>query len=181
MVETLYEPRKERRIMNFWNKIATIQEGLRRFCTKRACDSEKAEEIFVYACDQCLRLYQDRDCLELKKLLFTVAKRRLIELSKRSRRLHRELPSLALDNMADLSSPPSRSIEIRELAIRVNAGLDQLPTRCRIIIRRRFFANQPLEQIAAELGVPVGTVKSRFARGKQRLQLILGEFWQNNN
>ena len=48
-------------------------------------------------------------------------------------------------------------------------ALRALPEQQRHVIALHYFADLPVEEIAAELGVPSGTVKSRLSRGRHAL------------
>jgi RNA polymerase sigma-70 factor (ECF subfamily) len=48
-------------------------------------------------------------------------------------------------------------------------ALRDLPEQQRLVIALHYLADLPVEQIAAELGVPSGTVKSRLSRGREAL------------
>ncbi|MFE9247990.1 RNA polymerase sigma factor [Streptomyces sp. NPDC007088] len=58
------------------------------------------------------------------------------------------------------SSPGSE--DERVLAITVTQGLDELPPAQRQLLTLRYYADLTVQDIAAELGVPEGTVKSRL-------------------
>ncbi|MFD3657162.1 RNA polymerase sigma factor [Streptomyces sp. NPDC058620] len=63
--------------------------------------------------------------------------------------------------------------EARLLALTVAEGLDELPAAQRQALVLRFYADLSVPQIAAELGIPEGTVKSRLhtAAGAMRERL----------
>lgn len=54
------------------------------------------------------------------------------------------------------------------------AALRRLPADQRLAIVLHHLAGVPIEQIAAETGVPVGTVKTRLSRGRRSLLALLG-------
>ena len=56
----------------------------------------------------------------------------------------------------------------------VSGALSQLPEEYRTAIVLRHVADLDYEEIAAIQGVPVGTVRSRLARGRAQLAEILG-------
>jgi RNA polymerase sigma-70 factor (ECF subfamily) len=56
----------------------------------------------------------------------------------------------------------------------VSAALSQLPEEYRTAIVLRHVADLDYEEIAAIQGVPIGTVRSRLARGRAQLAEILG-------
>ncbi|NLG64307.1 MAG: sigma-70 family RNA polymerase sigma factor [Actinobacteria bacterium] len=57
----------------------------------------------------------------------------------------------------------------------LRAALAGLPAELREAVALRFFADLPLDQIAAAQGVPVGTVKSRLHNATARLRSALVE------
>ena len=57
----------------------------------------------------------------------------------------------------------------------LEAALERLPHQERMVIELAYFADRSQAQIAAALGVPLGTVKSWTRRGLNRLATLLGE------
>ena len=70
--------------------------------------------------------------------------------------------------------PEARSIQ-RQAVARLAALERALPERQREIFRLRFYAELELEEIAAALGVHVGTVKTQLHRAVHRLREQLGD------
>lgn len=62
----------------------------------------------------------------------------------------------------------------RETALEVEAALAALPHDQRVAIMLVDVHGMPVEDVAAVLGIPSGTVKSRCSRGRARLALSLG-------
>jgi RNA polymerase sigma-70 factor (ECF subfamily) len=56
----------------------------------------------------------------------------------------------------------------------IDAALDELPEEFRAAVVLRDVADLDYAEIAEALGVPVGTVKSRIARGRNQLSALLG-------
>jgi len=59
--------------------------------------------------------------------------------------------------------------------VRLRAALKDLPADQIQVVELSFFADKPHSQIAAELDIPLGTVKSRLRLAMARLKRILGE------
>ena len=55
------------------------------------------------------------------------------------------------------------------------SAIGQLPQDQARVIREAFFSDKPHSEIAAELGLPLGTVKSRLRLAMARLRGLLGE------
>ncbi len=66
---------------------------------------------------------------------------------------------------------PHRNVEDRNL---LEPALRELPVTQRAVIVLRFFEDLSEEQIARVLDIPVGTVKSRCARGLAQLRASIG-------
>ena len=84
-------------------------------------------------------------------------------------------PGLALQELDDdtlLPAPeraPGQAIAIGEM----DAALARLPLGQREVILLVALEQMPYEQVAATLGIPVGTVMSRLSRGRDRLRELL--------
>ncbi len=62
----------------------------------------------------------------------------------------------------------------RETSLAIRDALNQLPVEQRAAIVLLDIQGYPVAEVAAILGIPEGTVKSRCARGRARLAMILG-------
>ena len=65
---------------------------------------------------------------------------------------------------------PDRSAETSEDARRVRQAVADLPEEHRLVVELRFFAGATLDEIAAALGCPLGTVKSRLHHALEKLR-----------
>lgn len=65
---------------------------------------------------------------------------------------------------------PDRSAEASEDAQRVRRAVASLPEEHRLVVELRFFAGATLDEIAAALGCPLGTVKSRLHHALEKLR-----------
>jgi RNA polymerase sigma-70 factor (ECF subfamily) len=95
---------------------------------------------------------------------------------------HRFLKGRRQQNAAMLSAPdvlshvpcaahsPDRSAEASEDAQRVRQAVASLPEEHRLVVELRFFAGAALDEIAAVLGCPLGTVKSRLHHALEKLR-----------
>lgn len=80
-----------------------------------------------------------------------------------------------LDPPARVLGPAERAQEL-EFADRVRFAVADLPDEFRYAVLLRDMQGLAYEEIAATLGIPVGTVRSRLHRGRQLLQAALAEF-----
>ena len=112
------------------------------------------------------RSIRDRDVLGM--WLYGVARRVAVRAQVDARRRH----SRERTNVEEIDVPDHRndSVESHEIRAIVDSELDRLPRRYRAAVILCDLEGQTHEQAAAELGCPVGTVKSRLSRGRDRLR-----------
>jgi RNA polymerase sigma-70 factor (ECF subfamily) len=64
---------------------------------------------------------------------------------------------------------------IGEQEARIRVAMAQLPTEQADVIRKAFFEDKVHAEIEKELGIPLGTVKSRLRLAMNRLRAALGD------
>jgi RNA polymerase sigma-70 factor (ECF subfamily) len=74
------------------------------------------------------------------------------------------------------SSDPSSNLERVEREAMVQQALDRLAPDHRVVIVMKEFDGMHYEEIAATLGVPIGTVRSRLHRARSELKELLSGF-----
>lgn len=133
--------------------------------TLAAADRAEAEEVVQEAFVQLIprwgtvASYDDPEAWVRK-----VAFRRLA-----NRRRTRRIAERALGRLQRAASTPGPSADRVDLM----RALARLSMRQRQVLVMHHLLDMPLEQVAAELGVPLGTVKSRLARGRSTLAPLL--------
>jgi RNA polymerase sigma-70 factor (ECF subfamily) len=75
---------------------------------------------------------------------------------------------------AEVETPDDITVS-KEFVARIGVGMERLGAKHREILILRNVKNQSYEEIAAILGISVGTVKSRIARARESLRAKLGE------
>jgi len=76
----------------------------------------------------------------------------------------------AVDEGCGAACAPDSLAEAAEDARRVRQAVAGLPEEHRLVVELRFFAGATLDEIAAALGCPLGTVKSRLHNGLEKLR-----------
>jgi RNA polymerase sigma-70 factor (ECF subfamily) len=77
------------------------------------------------------------------------------------------------DRHADPGPPTDRGVEDADRARAVAAALGQLPDDYRAPLVLLHMEGRKVSEIAYALGLPEGTVKTRLARGRERMRQIL--------
>jgi RNA polymerase sigma-70 factor (ECF subfamily) len=91
------------------------------------------------------------------------------------RRRRRPADALPDDPERVLPASPAADEVSSGLSDEIQAALAALPEEFRVPVVLCDVADQSYEQIAAALGVPVGTVRSRLHRGRRLLRTMLTE------
>jgi RNA polymerase sigma-70 factor (ECF subfamily) len=103
--------------------------------------------------------------------LFTIARNLRIDTIRRERR-----PELSPEDFTPEGEPMADDgLALADDEARLRAALKDLPADQIQVVELSFFADKPHSQIAAELGIPLGTVKSRLRLAMARLKRVLGE------
>lgn len=116
--------------------------------------------------------YFDPDKAGASTWVFTIARNQRIDRLRRSR-------SRTADHLLDPSDEPERPPSGEDVTIvaereeGVRKALASLPSEQATIVRLSFFAEKPHAEIARELGIPLGTVKSRVRLALNRLRTLL--------
>jgi RNA polymerase sigma factor (sigma-70 family) len=141
-----------------------------RILGERGLSEEATQQTFLKAWRSARSVDTRR---ELGPWLATIARRVSIDIYRRE--THRR--AKALDAVpADDPALVSPAVAIEETCDRweVRRAVSLLPGAERDVVRAQHFEGLTHEQIAARLGIPVGTVKSRSFRAHRRLASDLG-------
>ncbi len=105
------------------------------------------------------------------------------ELRKRPRKLETVSLDKTIDEdeeqvreFPDLAQGPDELVLNNELAGFIRRAMDQLPEQFRVVIVLRELQGLSYEEIAETLNCELGTVKSRIARARARLQIMLKNY-----
>jgi RNA polymerase sigma factor (sigma-70 family) len=141
---------------------------------ERGLSEEATQQTFVKAWRAAASVDPAR---ELGPWLATIAKRVALDISRReTRRSARPLEVVPADDPALVS--PALAIEDACDAWEVRRAVSLLPDDERDVVRAQHFEGLTHKQIAARLGISMGTVKSRSYRAHRRLASALGHLRQ---
>ena len=142
-----------------------------RWLTRNDAD---AEDVVQDACVRAIRFFSSLRDDNARAWLFTIVRNAWYSRVSRKANVaggtrlndgQDERPDNALD-------PEERLLQQHTIAL-VRAALEQLPVDFREVIVLREIEGLSYKEIAEVAGVPVGTVMSRLARARERLQTIL--------
>ena len=134
------------------------------------------QETFIRAYTS-IRSFQSR--ASLNTWLFRIATNLCIDQSRKAK-THAKTVSLSMENededsdaqrdIPDASFDPQRLLMNKELGGRLEAGLRELPEKLRTVVLLYDMEGLPYEEIAAIVGCPLGTVKSRLFNARAALR-----------
>ena len=133
-----------------------------------------AEDVVQDACVRALRFFGSRRDGDARAWLFTIVRNTWYS---RVRRRGRAPDGTALDDASgeplDVSLDPEALLLQQQAVVRVRTALEQLPSEFREVIVLREIEGLSYKEIAGVMQVPIGTVMSRLARGRDRLASAL--------
>jgi RNA polymerase sigma-70 factor, ECF subfamily len=148
--------------------------ALWRYVVRLTGDRNRADDVVQ---ETLLRAWQHPEIAEdprrsPRAWLFTVARNLVID-EQRSPRVRRAAGSIDAAGAAERPSPDEVDAALDRLLL--GDALAQLSTEHRAVIRRAYYLRWSTAQIAADLGIPEGTVKSRLHYAVRALRLTLQE------
>ncbi len=156
--------------MSFNNAIAEQTPRLRRYARALTRDPVAADDLVQDCLERALlkkRLF--RPDSDLRAWLFTIMHNVHIDARRRAK-----MSTVSLDEMNDpIATPPAQepALRIRDLAV----ALERLPDEQRQVVLLVGLEGMSYKAVAEILAMPVGTVMSRLARGRDRLRALMDE------
>jgi RNA polymerase sigma-70 factor (ECF subfamily) len=141
-----------------------------RWLTRNDAD---AEDVVQDACVRAMRFFSSLRDEDPRPWLFAIVRNTWY--SRVSRRASTEATPLVIahhDEADDALDPEERLLQQHAVAV-VRTALEQLPVDFREVLVLREFEGLTYKEIAAIVGVPLGTVMSRLARARDRLMAVL--------
>ncbi|HET7888789.1 MAG TPA: sigma-70 family RNA polymerase sigma factor [Bradyrhizobium sp.] len=149
---------------------------IKGFMQKLGCSGDEAEEIAQNTLVSVWRKASQFDSSSsgAAAWIFTIARNQRIDLLRRKAR-----GGLSGDDLLSETPDPADSPELLlsrvEDSVRVKTAVGRLSAEQSRVIRLSFIEERPHAEIANQLGIPLGTVKSRIRLAMNRLREILDE------
>lgn len=143
-------------------------------------DPAQAEEITQ---DAFLKVWQHAATYRVDEgkvavWLARIVRNRAIDLFRRQR-VRAEGNSVSWELVAETPHPDGQSVErdvdLRQQQANIRAAMAQIPAEQRDALALAYFQGYTQEEIAARLGQPLGTVKTRIRLAMQKLRSLLEE------
>ena len=128
---------------------------------------ETAQDVFMIVLDKVHKVF---DPERFPSWLFGVT-RRVIARNRRRVWMRRWAPG-GLPELADEGCDPERSAVVSDLGRKVQEALEELPARQREVLVLCDLEERSASEVAALLGIPTGTVKSRLRLARRKLRAV---------
>lgn len=153
------------------DQLGELLPRLRRFARVITRNVQDADDLVQTAVEKALaRAAQWRPESRLDSWMFGIMKNAWIdEIRARRRRERVHAPPEAGEAVGDASA------HARDIALSVQAAMERLPEEQRLAVALVLVEGQSYKDAAELLGIPIGTLMSRLARGRAALQDMLGE------
>jgi RNA polymerase sigma-70 factor (ECF subfamily) len=171
LVERIAQRRDRQAFVELFDHFAP---RLKAFMLRGGADPETAEEItqeaLVTVWNKAGQF--DRSRAALSTWIFTIARNKRIDMLRRQIRPEidpEDYPAAAPE------IEPDDAVAQRQAAVDLRGSIAQLPAEQRLVLQLAFFEDRSHSDIAAELDLPLGTVKSRIRLALSRLRNLLGD------
>jgi RNA polymerase sigma-70 factor (ECF subfamily) len=148
-----------------------VKAYLLRLGLESAQAEEVAQEVMVAVWRKAPSF--DRAQASAATWIFRIARNRRIDLFRRDQRAQLDANDPAFHPAAEAT--PAEVAEAAERENQVRRAMAELPPDQRDLVRRAFYEDQSHSEIAADTGVPLGTVKSRLRLAFAKLRLRLAD------
>ncbi len=150
---------------------------IKGFLIKTGCNADDAEEI---AQSTMVAVWTkagqfDPSTAGAAAWIFTIARNQRIDAVRKAARDSRLSREVGRDEEADPTLAADQIVSRVEDATRVAAAIERLSAEQSTVIRLSFVEERPHSEIAAVLGLPLGTVKSRIRLAMNRLRDLLDD------
>lgn len=146
---------------------------LKSYLMRLGTEDSAAEEVVQEAMVMVWRKAEsfDRHQATASTWVFTIARNKRIDRLRRERRPELDPNDPAL--VPDPVEPADRALQSRQSRERVLQAIEKLPAEQSELIRMAYFDEKSHAEIAAEMALPLGTVKSRIrlALGRMRREV----------
>ncbi|HEX2826603.1 MAG TPA: RNA polymerase sigma factor [Burkholderiales bacterium] len=153
----------------FSARVHELIPRLRRYARALTGERSAADDLVQDTLERAWnKLHLWRDGSDLRAWLFTIMHNVHVN-QVRSRMAAATVP---LDEAAEAPVRPTQTdmLEVRD----IDAALQQLSLEQRQVLLLVAVERMSYEETARTLGIPIGTVMSRLARGRDRLRVVLG-------
>jgi RNA polymerase sigma factor (sigma-70 family) len=148
-----------------------VKAYLRRLGAEDAVAEDLTQDVMLAIWRRAQQF--DRTRAALSTWVYTIARNKRIDALRRERRPDFDPEDPMLVGEAEMAPRGDHFAEAEQARRRVMQAVDQLPKEQAQLLRIFYFEEKPHSAIADELGLPLGTVKSRLRLALGKLRVLL--------
>ena len=154
---------------SFHDQLVALLPRLRRFARNLARNPHDADDVVQIAVERALLKWEQwRSDTRLDSWMFKIVRNAWIdELRARGRRAQSFLAAEAGEQVGEAS------LERESQLMSVQSAMARLPQEQRLAVSLVLVEGLPYKEAAEVLDIPIGTLTSRLARGREALQSLL--------
>ncbi len=136
----------------------------------RSQAEEMTQEVMIKVWNKAASFNSSK--ASLNTWIFTIARNTRIDFIRRNSRAERKIDIEDIWHEAD-SPEPIVDLQQRRVETQVRNALSTLPDEQALVLEKAFMESKSHNEIAQELGLPLGTVKSRIRLALSKLQILI--------
>ncbi|ROQ18457.1 RNA polymerase sigma-70 factor (ECF subfamily) [Marinimicrobium koreense] len=165
--------------LDFRSQLVALLPRLRRFALGLTASRDEADDLVQAACEKALvKQDQWQPDTRLDSWLYRIIQTQRIDHLRRAKRSPVSVPENAMPDLEDAQS--ADRAENEDLLRHTLKALEQLPEEQRAVMLLVVVEGHSYREVAEQLGIPQGTVMSRLARARLRVQELLAPTEQAN-
>ena len=167
--------RDEEAFRNLFRRYGPVAKGLAyRMVRQSFLAEEIVQEAFMALWRDPMAFREERGSFRAW-LMATVHHRAVDAVRREEAQRRRSLEWEPETTVQDVGQTVADEVDLAESRIRVRTALEGIPPEQRQVLEKMYFEGKTQSTIAEELGLPLGTVKSRTLLGMRRLRVALPE------
>ena len=163
--------------VQFYNQISLLENQLLAFSIKLTSNMDDAKDLVQETTFKALK-YRSKysDNTNFKAWILTIMKNTFLNNYKRSKKILNTFQDQSLDSVRSESMDQSTYgyIDLKD----INASINALEDLYKIPFQK-FVEGYKYDEIAEQLNIPIGTVKSRIFFARKKLQTALSDYSLN--
>ncbi len=159
--------------LDFRSQLVALLPRLRRFALGLTANRQEADDLIQAACETALaKEHQWQPGTRLDSWVYRIIQTQRIDQLRRAKHEPVNLTAETMQEWEEVQS--SDRSENQDLLRHTLKALEQLPEEQRVVMLLVVIEGHSYREVAEQLRIPQGTVMSRLARARLRLQELLG-------
>lgn len=148
---------------------AFLMKGMSSYADRSQAE-EMTQEVMIKVWNKAASFNASK--ASVNTWIFTIARNTRIDFIRRNTRAQRKIEIEDIWHEAD-SPEPVVEFQQRRVEVQIRGAMSTLPAEQALVLEKAFMESKSHNEIAEELGLPLGTVKSRIRLALNKLQILI--------